>query len=154
MTLNFNLVKEAFDDQNLNEFCLKNRILDYDSTFFAVGDDQYLSLLVKYETIADENKRDKMNKSVKNEIEQLDEKEKVLFDKMREIRNQKAREGGFPPYILATNNDMVHIIQKRCRNFSELKEIKGFGPTKLNGIGKEFIDTITVFFEAEETDNA
>ena len=105
MTLKFNPDKEIFDDQILNEFCLKNRILDYDSTFFSVGDDQYLSLLIKYERVADEKKRDKMNKSVKNEMELLDEKEKVLFDKMREIRNQKAREGGFPPYILATNNN-------------------------------------------------
>jgi len=152
LTLKFDPVKETFDDQPLNDFCLKNTIVDYDCSFFNVGDKRYLSVLTQYEAVVEKKKAVNFDKASKNEVSTLTPEEKILFEKMREMRNNKAREGGFPSYILATNNDMAHIIKDRCRSIEALKNIKGFGPTKINGIGKEFAEAVKVFFEDEVKD--
>lgn len=152
ITIKFDPVKETFDDQPLNDFCLKNTIVDYDCSFFNVGNKRYLSVLAQYEVVMGKKKTVNFDKVSQNEMATLSAEEKILFEKMREMRNNKAREGGYPSYILATNNDMVRIIKGRCRSIDALKNLKGFGPTKINGIGKELTEAVKVFFEDEVKD--
>lgn len=68
--------------------------------------------------------------------------DRILFDKLRRLRNRIATRRGLPPYIVfsdATLQQMAHWIP---RSRDTLSRISGVGSVKLEQLGGEFLDTI------------
>jgi superfamily II DNA helicase RecQ len=149
ITLRFDPLKECFDETPLNDFCMRNSIMDCDSYFFVSVNRQYIVYSIAYEpAYKSERKRIFHNSQVKA-TDRLDEKELLVFERMREVRRIKAFEDGVPVYAYSSNLDMVEIIKRRCSTLESLKSVKGFGGKKIDGVGKEFVGIIRLFSEEE-----
>ena len=65
----------------------------------------------------------------------LSERERILFNTLREWRWKKARDQGVPPYILFTNRQLAHIVRRLPDSLNALAQIDGVGPAKIKQYG-------------------
>ncbi len=137
ITLPFNEEKEMFLEEAIDNFCLNKKIIKLKEEFFVQSGKAYWTIFVEYETILPKIK----------EETNLSEAEKILFEKLRVWRREKAEENGIPVYLISTNEQLKEIIRKRPKTFEEIKRINGFGKKKIEKYGKELIEIITNFYK-------
>jgi ATP-dependent DNA helicase RecQ len=68
-----------------------------------------------------------------------------LFEHLREIRLQVARERGVPPYIVFGDATLEEMAAERPKSEHELSRISGVGEAKLREYGRLFLDAIQDF---------
>lgn len=68
-----------------------------------------------------------------------------LFEKLRQLRMQLARERGLPPYIIFNDATLEEMAAARPMADEEMKNISGVGERKLQLYGSYFIDAIIEF---------
>ncbi len=68
-----------------------------------------------------------------------------LFEKLRQLRIQLARERGVPPYIIFNDATLEEMAATRPMTDEEMKNISGVGERKLHLYGSYFIDAIIEF---------
>jgi ATP-dependent DNA helicase RecQ len=73
----------------------------------------------------------------------LDADDLRLFERLRELRKQLARDGGVPPYVIFGDATLVEMSQKRPRDETELLAINGVGQVKLERHGSAFLKVIS-----------
>jgi superfamily II DNA helicase RecQ len=66
-----------------------------------------------------------------------------LFESLRELRKQLARDGAVPPYVIFGDATLVEISRKRPRDEMELLAVNGVGQVKLESYGKAFLRVIS-----------
>jgi hypothetical protein len=66
----------------------------------------------------------------------------ALFDALRAIRLQIARERGVPPYVIFHDTTLRDMAQRRPRTLSDLHEIYGVGVKKAADFGEAFLAAI------------
>jgi superfamily II DNA helicase RecQ len=138
ITIFFDKDKACFIEDELNQFCLNKKVKSYHAEFFKLEDQAYWTVFIAYEIVLE----------AKNEREtSLSEEEKLLLQKFKEWRKQKAEEMGFPVYIIATNKQLELIIKNKPMNYEALKRISGFGHKKIESYGKEIIAIVKSFYE-------
>ncbi len=71
----------------------------------------------------------------------------ALFEKLRLLRLELARERGLPPYIVFSDATLEEMAATRPTNDEEMKHISGVGERKLHLYGSYFIEAITTFSE-------
>jgi superfamily II DNA helicase RecQ len=59
----------------------------------------------------------------------------ALFERLRSWRKETAREAGVPPYVVAHDSLLRDIATVRPQTESQLIQIKGMGPKKLDKYG-------------------
>jgi superfamily II DNA helicase RecQ len=140
-TIKFNREKEQFEDEVLRTFCSENIVLNNQNTFFTDGCEKYMSVFVTYEML---NSKQEFKRSYNKKAAEYDlsENEKILFEKLKQIRNEKAELKGLPAYCFGTNNELSKIVRNKCTTLEALKDIKGFGKKKIEDVGKEFTEVI------------
>jgi superfamily II DNA helicase RecQ len=69
----------------------------------------------------------------------LDERERALFNTLRDWRAKKAREEGVPPYIVFTNKHLVELVTTRPGSPTSLGNLHGVGPGKVERYGKSVL---------------
>jgi superfamily II DNA helicase RecQ len=134
-TLPFDKIIETFDDQIVKSFLLTKKVIDIKSDFFKSDGHIYWTVLVIYDTIMPEEKRD----------ESLSEADQQLMMKLKEWRKEKALSAGFPVYLICNNAQIKEIVQKKPKTFEGLKSVKGFGKSKLEKYGREILQVIKSF---------
>lgn len=65
-----------------------------------------------------------------------------LFEKLREVRLQLAREQAVPPYIIFHDSVLYEMAERRPRTPAELRSIGGVGETKLARYGDVFLQAL------------
>ena len=75
--------------------------------------------------------------------------QKLLFERLREWRKQKAEEKRFPVYVVCNNSQLTAIVKEAPKTIEALKDINGFGKKKIEDYGKEIISIIKDFYEEE-----
>ncbi len=73
-----------------------------------------------------------------------------LFEILRELRGEIAREAGIPAYVVFTNATLTDMAKKCPRNTSEFKRVSGVGELKATWYGKRFLGRIRDFLENGE----
>jgi len=68
-----------------------------------------------------------------------------LFEKLRQLRIELARERGVPPYIIFNDATLEEMAAARPMTDEEMKNISGVGERKLHLYGTYFIDAIIKF---------
>ncbi len=68
-----------------------------------------------------------------------------LFDKLRELRRELAREEGVPPYIIFTDKTLTDMCVKLPFTKAEMLGVNGVGENKYEKYGKAFIEVLTAF---------
>jgi ATP-dependent DNA helicase RecQ len=66
----------------------------------------------------------------------------ALFDALRAVRLQIARERGVPPYVIFHDTTLRDMAQRRPRTVSDLHEIYGVGAKKAADFGQQFLEAI------------
>ncbi len=68
-----------------------------------------------------------------------------LFEVLREVRRQLARDRGVPPYVIFHDTTLRDLVERRPATLAELYEVYGVGAKKAADFGQAFIDAIGAF---------
>lgn len=96
--------------------------------------------------ISDEDKRVEKTPKVKKTskgIEHLNSWGFKLFDKLRDLRLEIAREEGMPPYIIFNDKTLVDMATKLPENKQEMLNVSGVGDNKYDKYGQRFLNLIS-----------
>ncbi|MDX2303987.1 MAG: DNA helicase RecQ [Microscillaceae bacterium] len=98
-------------------------------------------------------KPDEIEKRIRENIEKSQEKPKTqvfkeeLFEELRKIRLDIARDGNIPPYVVFSDATLQEMSEKRPTIEEEIKKISGVGEKKYQLYGQIFIDAIIDFIK-------
>ena len=67
----------------------------------------------------------------------------ALFERLRSWRLERAKTDAVPPYVVFGDATLRAIAERRPVDASDLLEISGVGPTKLDKYGPEILDLVT-----------
>ena len=139
ITIPFDRGQNGFDDAVLNKFLLNKSLKSWRAEFFEDGGEKFWTVLLEYDPV--------LEKGPKKEEELLDEPQRMLLNRLKAWRKEKAEKDGVPAYIVATNKELFHVVKGAPRSLEALKNIKGFGQGKVSKHGKEIIEIVRGFFE-------
>ena len=69
------------------------------------------------------------------EAESWDDVDRALFDRLRAVRLDVARERGVPPYVIFHDATLREMARLQPRSLSALLEVKGVGARKADDLG-------------------
>ena len=98
--------------------------------------------LVRFATIKERQKAEKARAKESAKPQRVRDE---LFEKLRKLRIQLARERGVPPYIIFNDATLEEMAATRPMTDEEMKNISGVGERKLHLYGSYFIDAIIEF---------
>ncbi|HIU76488.1 MAG TPA: DNA helicase RecQ [Candidatus Pelethocola excrementipullorum] len=92
--------------------------------------------------IKKEKKQDKKGKKTKV-VEGLDQEvDRELFQQLRELRLEIAKEEKVPPYIVFSDKTLIHMCQLKPGNKEEMLEVSGVGEMKYEKYGESFLSVL------------
>lgn len=71
-----------------------------------------------------------------------DAKEDPLWQALKAMRLQLAREQGVPPYVIFHDSTLLEILNQRPSSLAELERISGVGQAKLTRYGDQFLKVV------------
>lgn len=74
--------------------------------------------------------------------ENFTEEETTLFDLLKELRREIAKEEKVPPYIVFSDKTLVHMCLVKPKNKGEMLKVSGVGEFKFEKYGERFLDKI------------
>ncbi|MEQ9097173.1 MAG: ATP-dependent DNA helicase RecQ [Phycisphaerales bacterium] len=76
------------------------------------------------------------------EVVILDADEKALFERLRSVRMEIAREDSIPPYMVFNDATLREMAKRRPSTDREMLSIKGVGQAKLDAFGRRFLEAV------------
>ncbi len=76
------------------------------------------------------------------EAESWDGVDRVLFDRLRELRLELARARGVPPYVIFHDTTLREMARAKPATQDALREIYGVGARKAEQLGEIFLSAI------------
>lgn len=70
----------------------------------------------------------------------LSEAEETVFEKLRAIRSEIAREERVPPYLVFSDKTLIHMCEVKPKTKEEMLKVTGVGEFKLEKYGKLFME--------------
>ncbi len=74
----------------------------------------------------------------------------VLFEMLKDLRKQVAREKNLPPFVIFLENSLEDMATNYPTTFEELEKIQGVSKGKTLRYGKKFIDLISKYVEEND----
>jgi ATP-dependent DNA helicase RecQ len=146
-TFQFSDGANGFDDKPLQDFITDKEVIDFSEHFFIHQKTPYLTILLSYRVLADDEKR--KNKSRPDPAKELDEQERQAYGALRSWRAARARQEGIPPYMIANNKQLAKMIKLRATNRAALASVGGIGDAKTTKYGDEILQTIAQHLKIE-----
>lgn len=72
----------------------------------------------------------------------LSKDEEVVFERLRELRREIAREENVPPYIVFSDKTLIHMVRENPKSKEEMLLISGVGDFKYEKYGERFLKLI------------
>ena len=72
----------------------------------------------------------------------LSEAETAALERLRTVRNRLAGAQGLPAYTVANNRELTALVQARPTTLTELGDVKGFGPKRIENYGTTLLETL------------
>ena len=142
-TIKYDELTEGFSTEELNTFLINKRINKIREEFFLKDEIPYWTIYIEYEEIIDK----KYLKKQREDTKELNQWQKILFEKLREWRKSKAMKEGIPVYLVATNRELKEIVKNGSDSFEKLRLIEGFGKKKIEKYGEEIINIVKNYFK-------
>ena len=73
-----------------------------------------------------------------------------LFDVLKELRAELAKEAGIPAYVVFSNATLTDMAKKRPKTMSDFRKVSGVGEIKAAWYGKAFLERIRQYTEETE----
>lgn len=137
VTVPFESERGVFPDNELNTFLLDKKVRSYRVEFFIHAGRPYWSVFIEYEEIEDKN--------VEKLTQALDERQKLVFERLKAWRKEKGKELGMPVYVVFSNNQLVELAKRLPQTYEAMKSINGIGDKKVKSFGKEVLDILRTF---------
>ncbi len=77
--------------------------------------------------------------------DELDEEDKLLFQRLRRLRTQIARDQNVPPYVVFPDATLAGIASARPVTSDALLSVSGVGQSKLEKYGEAFLELVEAF---------
>ena len=138
----------GFDTDALDQFCLDKEILELSAHFFQQERQAYWTLYVRYR-LPDSGNRASTSKF---KDRHLNEKDRLLVRRLKEYRSEKAKELGWPPYLIFTQKQLMDFATQKMTTLEGFGPVKGFGGKRVQRFGKDILEIIKAF-KAERTEN-
>ena len=74
----------------------------------------------------------------------LSGEDQALFERLRVLRMEIAKEEKIPPYIVFSDKTLISMCQLRPKNLEELLEVSGVGVVKAEKYGERFLQLLAV----------
>ncbi|GAB3930817.1 DNA helicase RecQ [Mucilaginibacter myungsuensis] len=75
--------------------------------------------------------------------------EMELFDKLKALRAEIARDENVPPYIIQSDATLLELATYLPQDLDEMRRISGFGDVKLARYGDRFLKTVVLYCQAK-----
>ena len=82
-------------------------------------------------------------------VQKLAGEQADLFDCLKELRAQLAKEAGVPAYVVFSNATLTDMAKKRPKTLSEFKRVSGVGELKAAWYGKAFLELLKKYAEEQ-----
>ena len=92
-------------------------------------------------------KPEKKSRKSKGEEVSLSESEEALFDRLRTLRMEIAREAKVPPYIVFSDKTLVHMCRVKPGTRAEMLTVSGVGEFKFEKYGEQFLELLKNYDE-------
>lgn len=130
------------DAVELNEFLASHRVLSVDRQLVADGSNSFWTVCVTW--LEGDGGRSASSTSNKDRgkidyREVLPENEFRMFATLRTLRKEIAEKEDVPAYALFTNYQLAEMVRKRVTSLTELSEIPGIGPARIEKYGERFL---------------
>ena len=134
-------------EAELNHFLATHRVLSIDRQFISDGSGSSWALCISYVEgsaagAASAPNQDSSSKKRLDYRDLLPPAEFLLFVKLRDLRKQLAEREGVPPYAVFTNEQLAEMIRRCARTLSELANIEGIGPARVEKYGRTFLEAL------------
>jgi superfamily II DNA helicase RecQ len=73
---------------------------------------------------------------------ELDEQQRILFDKLRAWRSKTAHDEGTPPYVILTNRQLVELVLQRPDSKAGIGRMHGLGDKKVTRYGDAILQQL------------
>jgi ATP-dependent DNA helicase RecQ len=73
---------------------------------------------------------------------ELNGSEHEVFDRLRAVRRKLASDLGVPPYVVFSDATLEELARERPTTRSQMLDIKGVGPKKLDSFGPQFLEAL------------
>ena len=94
-----------------------------------------------------EEKATSKAKTRKKKTDSLTKAGYELFERLRVLRLELAREAGLPPYIIFSDKTLIDMCVRLPMKKEEMLKVSGVGEVKFERYGEQFIDEIAEFLE-------
>ena len=155
LTLAFDPLLEGFPNERLRDFLVDREILSVDSFSFVHGGIPYWSLCITYRKLRgqdeslDEDSDEKSTPVAKARkdafrdlLSELDERERVAYDRLRGWRRERAHQEGHAPYMICNDRALLELVRRRPRTRAGLLEVKGIGEKKVAAYGDAILEVL------------
>jgi len=156
ITLAFDPLLEGFPNERLRDFLAGREILAVDSFSFERGGVPYWSLCITYRRLRGQGGEDEGGQAGPPRTEQatarkdafrellseLDERERVAYDRLRGWRRETAHAKGHAPYMVCNDRALLEIVRRRPRTKAGLLEVKGIGDKKVAAYGDAILEVL------------
>ncbi|MEM6767487.1 MAG: HRDC domain-containing protein [Bacteroidota bacterium] len=134
----------GFDTYPLEQFCLDKHVLEIVPYFFQQENQAYWTVLVRYRLPTPPAAASSKERVL------LSEKDQLLAKRLKEWRSLKAKELGWPPYLIFTQHQLMEFVRMKMTTKEGFGPVKGFGTKKIKRFGEDIL-TIIQAFTAEES---
>ncbi|MEA2043593.1 MAG: HRDC domain-containing protein [Bacteroidota bacterium] len=128
-------------EKELNSFLSNNRITEFEKKLVRAETQVYWCIFIKYEdkNIDYKNKNFKKKEKI-DYVKILPPSQAKIFEQLRKIRMQIAKQDGVSAFVVATNEEIAEIAKLNNPVLLDLKKINGFGDKKAEKYGKRLLD--------------
>ena len=100
------------------------------------------TLTMKMPKEQETKKKDKRSRLPKSAVGELSEEDEPLFQKLRTLRLEIAKEEKIPPYMVFSDKTLIHMCILKPGSEEEMLNVTGVGRHKYEKYGKRFIDAV------------
>lgn len=108
--------------------------------------DENTRVMIKMHEEKESSRRQKSNR--RRSTDDLTGAGYELFEKLRNLRLEIAREEAMPPYIIFSDKTLIDMCAKAPKNQAEMLDVSGVGAAKYDKYGQRFLDEIKAYQES------
>ena len=126
------------DEAIVNDYLSRFEIVNMNAKLVA-DEITYWSVLIYYN-----NKKNTVisSKNTVNSESELSEEEKIIYNKLKDWRADKAREAQLPAYIIFHNSHLMSIARHKPCTLDDLENVNGIGKSKVEKFGIEILEVL------------
>ena len=146
LTLRFNPLNGAFDDQPLIDFTRDKDLIAVQNHFFTYDGSPYLAIVLDYrlgDLLNPEEPKDSRRQREDHWRETLPHNAIPFYNTLRQWRSARAKADGIPAYHIANNKQLAEMAESRPQSLTALAKLEGFGQARISKYGQEMLDLLS-----------